>query len=294
MTHTERRQRLRRLFAGSQCLIPASVYDPISARIAESAGFEAALFSGSAASAVTLAAPDINLLTLSELAAQAARISRASTLSLVIDADHGYGNALNAMRTVQELEWAGAALISLEDTVIPVPYGRALTDVDLISQEEMAGKLRAALSAREDPALMIAGRLSGLAVEGLERTVARARAYAATGVEAIFLLKPTGLAQIQAVHEASGLPLIVALAPPAISRTDMARFGVRVASQGHQPLAASIKALQETYAALARGATAEELKGSIASHDDMRKVMRSEEYRKWHAEFMGGKQPPNI
>src|SRR6266850_4125637 len=109
MDHTERRKKFRAVLAGSKCLSPASVFDPLSARVAESVGYEIGMLAGSVASNTTLAAPDLIVLTMTEFAEQIRRITRASTLSLLVDADHGYGNALNVMRTVQEFEHAGAA-----------------------------------------------------------------------------------------------------------------------------------------------------------------------------------------
>jgi 2-methylisocitrate lyase-like PEP mutase family enzyme len=102
MSHTEQRQKLRAIFAGTQCFSPATVYDALSARVAESVGFQIGMLAGSVASNTTLAAPDLIVITLTEFADQVRRIMRSSNLSLVVDADHGYGNALNAMRTVQE------------------------------------------------------------------------------------------------------------------------------------------------------------------------------------------------
>ena len=101
MSHTEQRKRLRAIFAGSKCLSPASVYDALSARVAEAVGYEIGMLAGSVASNTTLAAPDLIVLTLTEFADQIRRIMRAANLSLIVDADHGYGNALNVMRTVE-------------------------------------------------------------------------------------------------------------------------------------------------------------------------------------------------
>src|SRR5215470_19519215 len=109
MNWTPRRERFRALLAGSRCVHPGSVFDPISARIAEDLGFEIGMFAGSVASMAVLGAPDLIVLTLSEFAAQAYRINRAGGLPLLVDADHGYGNALNVKRTVEELETAGVA-----------------------------------------------------------------------------------------------------------------------------------------------------------------------------------------
>src|SRR6202166_3859393 len=144
MDWTERRTRFRDLLAGNRCVHPGSVYDAISARIAEDLGFEVGMFSGSIGSMSVLGAPDLIVLTLSEFAAQAYRICRAGNLALMVDADHGYGNALSVKRTVEELETAGIAGMSIEDTDLPNPFGT--TKPRLISIAEGVGKMKAALA----------------------------------------------------------------------------------------------------------------------------------------------------
>ena len=123
-----RRQKLRELLKGDSCIYPGSVYDPISARVAEDLGFESGMFAGSIASLTVLGAPDLIVLTLSELADQCHRICRAGELPLIVDADHGYGNALNVKRTVEELETAGIACLTIEDTLLPKPFGSKSTE----------------------------------------------------------------------------------------------------------------------------------------------------------------------
>src|SRR6185312_12270852 len=123
MDWTERRQRFRAILDGGRCVHPASVFDAISARIAEDLGFEIGMFAGSVASLAVLGAPDLIVLTLTEFAGQAYRICRAGNLALLVDADHGYGNALNVMRTVEELETAGVSALSIEDTALPAGFG---------------------------------------------------------------------------------------------------------------------------------------------------------------------------
>ena len=145
MGSTARRQAFRHILAGSACVHPGSVYDPISARIAESIGFECGMFAGSIASLTVLGAPDIVILTLTEFAQQILRITRASEIPLLVDADHGYGNALSVMRTVEELEIAGVAAMTIEDTALPTPFGT--TRPSLLSHDEGLGKIRAALAA---------------------------------------------------------------------------------------------------------------------------------------------------
>ncbi|CAN0458261.1 unnamed protein product, partial [Phaeothamnion confervicola] len=203
-----RRERFRSLLGGGKCVYPGSVFDPISARIAEELGFEVGMFAGSVASMTVLGAPDLIVLTLSEFADQARRICRAGDLALLCDADHGYGNALNVMRTVEELEMAGVAGLSIEDTELPSPFG-SLGKPRLLSIAEGVGKMRAAIAARRDPRLVIAGRTGAPSISGVADTIARAKAYAATGVDAIFIVGIKTRADLEAVAAQVKLPLIL-------------------------------------------------------------------------------------
>src|ERR1700742_1271656 len=161
MAFRKRREALRAILSGAACIRPGSVYDATSIRIAEDLGFEVGMFGGSVASLAVLGDPDIALITLTELAEQMRRMSRAAALPVLVDADHGYGNALNVRRTVQELEMAGAAGLTIQDTLLPQAYGQGTTE--LISQDEAVGKVSAALDARNDPALVIVGRTGAAA-----------------------------------------------------------------------------------------------------------------------------------
>ncbi|OGA37477.1 MAG: hypothetical protein A3G24_08845 [Betaproteobacteria bacterium RIFCSPLOWO2_12_FULL_62_13] len=286
MNHNERRKRLRRVFNGSSCVSPASVYDPLSARLAQTVGFEIGIFSGSLACATTLAAPDLNLVTLTEFAEQVRRIMRVSDLSLVVDADNGHGNALNTMRTIEELEFAGVSLISIEDLALPMRFSQPEGATELVSLEEMAGKIKAAVRARQDDDLMIAGRTAALTCEGRPSAVARARAYAHAGADAIFLVGAKTLDDIEAVHRAAGLPVIVGLGPPALSRKDMAARGARMLTQGHQPLAAAVNALRETYEHFLGGGSPAELEKKIASREQMEQLVFCDEYRQRQRQYL--------
>ena len=286
MNHSEQRKRLRAVLAGSKCLSPASVYDPLSARVAESVGYEIGMLAGSVASSTTLAAPDLIVLTLTEFADQIRRIMRASKLSLIVDADHGYGNALNVMRTIQELEHAGVSALSIEDTALPMRFGQAEGTDELISTEEMVGKLRAAVEARRDSSLIIAGRTAALKAEDTERAVARAKAYAATGVDAIFIVGLEKLEQIEAVHAAVKLPIIVGSAPASLKREDLAARGARILLQGHLPIAAAVKAVHEIYTHLFSGGAPADLKAKVASAQEMERLINGESYKKWQREYL--------
>ncbi|HEX2830835.1 MAG TPA: oxaloacetate decarboxylase [Burkholderiales bacterium] len=285
MTHTERRNRLRELIAGNQCLSPASVYDALSARVAKSVGYEIGMLAGSVASNSTLGAPDLIVLTMTEFADQIRRITRASDLPLLVDADHGYGNALNVMRTVEECEHSGVSAMSIEDTILPTRFGNTGGE-ELISIPEGVGKMKAALAARSDPSLVIAGRTSALKVEGLEGALARAKAYAQCGVDAIFLVGVETIEQVKAVHDATKLPIIVGSAPASIKREDFAAAGARILLQGHQPIAAAVKALREVYEHLHKGGAPAALKDKIASNDEMNAMTRNDIWKGWQKDWL--------
>src|SRR6201994_4494584 len=185
MAFRKRREALRAILSRSSCIHPGSVYDATSIRIAEDLGFEVGMFGGSVASLAVLGDPDITLITLTEIAEQMRRMSRASALPVMVDADHGYGNALNVRRTVHELETAGGGGHFHQDWLLPQAYGQAKTQ--LISLEEAVGKMKAALDGRGDPSLVIVGRTGAASITGLPDAIARARAYEATGGDALFL-----------------------------------------------------------------------------------------------------------
>jgi carboxyvinyl-carboxyphosphonate phosphorylmutase len=283
MHWTDRRERYRELIHGNECLHPGSVYDAISARIAEDLGFEVGMFAGSIGSFSVLGAPDLIVLTLTEFAAQAYRINRAGKLPLMVDADHGYGNALNVMRTIQELESAGVAGIMIEDTVLPRAFGEKKPG--LISVEEGIGKMRAALRAREDKALTIIGRTSAAAFSSPQDALARAKAYEKVGVDAMFFAGGVTRELIEMLHAELKIPIMLGGGGGDLEKAWLGSMGVRIALQGHQPFSAAVQAVHDTLKALREGTKPSALTG-IASADLMAKVTRSDEYKAWTDEFL--------
>jgi carboxyvinyl-carboxyphosphonate phosphorylmutase len=282
---SERRERFRAILSGAKCVYPGSVFDPISARIAEDLGFEVGMFAGSIASLTVLGAPDIIVLTLTELAHQAHRICRAGALPLLCDADHGYGNALNVMRTVEELETAGVAALSIEDTALPQPFG-GNGKPQLLSIDEGVGKMRAAIEARGDLGLAIAGRTSAASITSVADAIVRAKAYEAAGVDAIFLVGVKTRSELDTIAGAIRLPLILGGAgKELLDLTYLAERGVRVCLQGHQPFMAAVRAVHDTLKALREGTPAERLDG-IAGEQMMKRVMRSDEYARWAKDWL--------
>ena len=285
MLLSERRARYRQVLQGNVCVHPASVFDAMSARIAESLGFEVGMFAGSTGSATVLGAPDIIVMTLTEFADQILRICRAGTLPLMVDADHGYGNALNVMRTVEELETAGVSGLTIEDTVLPTAFGA--TGESMISIAELTGKLRAAVAARQDPSLVVIGRTNGLKLSGIPETLERVKAAQDTGVDAIFLVGGTKRAEVEAVHKVCRLPLILGGATPELSdRGWLAEHGVRIALQGHQPLYASVKAVYDTLKHLREGGSTAALKDKVASEDLLDIALKQKAYKRWQSEYL--------
>lgn len=285
MAFRKRREALRSILSGSSCIRPGSVYDATSIRIAEDLGFELGMFGGSVASLAVLGDPDIALITLTELAEQMRRMSRAADLPVLVDADHGYGNALNVRRTVQELEAAGAAGLTIEDTMLPQAYG--VTKTQLISLEEGVGKIKAALDGRGDPTLVIMGRTGAASVTSIEDAIARARAYEAAGVDALFFTGVKTPAELDAIAAATTLPIVLGGAPEEMSDPGaLAGQRVRIALQGHAPFAAATQAVHETLKALREGQSPKTLKG-LASSELTGRAMREADVKARSAEFLG-------
>jgi 2,3-dimethylmalate lyase len=201
--------RLRALLAGPGPLIAPGAYDALSARLVEEAGFDVVYMTGFGTTASLIGRPDVGLLTGAEMVDNARRIVSAVDVPVIADADTGYGNALNVLRTVQLYEQAGVAGIQLEDQVAPKKCGH-MSGKAVIQTSEMVGKIRAAVAARQDPDLVIIARTDAAAVSGVADAVARGRAYAEAGADLLFVEAPTSEADIEAVAtELSGVAPLV-------------------------------------------------------------------------------------
>jgi len=284
-SHHEMRNAFRALLASSSCFHTASVFDPLSARIAADLGFEVGILGGSVASLQVLAAPDLALITLSEFAEQATRIGRVARLPVIADADHGYGNALNAMRTVIELERAGVAALTLEDTLLPAQFGRK--SYDLISVEEGVGKLQAARQARNDNALAIIARTHA-GVQSLPEVIQRTRAYQEAGADGICLVGVEDFSHLEAIAEDLRIPLMLVTYGNPQLRDDarLAGLGVRIVVNGHGAYFAAIKATYDSLReqrgiAIGNGLSASELATRYTCPD---------EYIAWAGQYMDVKE----
>ncbi len=284
MDWTPRRKAFREILEGDSCVFPASVWDPLSARIAEDLGFETMMLAGSVASMAVLGAPDLAVLTLTELADQAGRVNRAAKPPLIVDADHGYGNALNVGRTVEELEIAGGAALTVEDTELPRAFGSG-GGTRLLAVGEAVGKMRAALAARGDPALAVVGRTAAAGVTGIDDAVRRARAYREAGVDALFFTGLGGVGDVEALAGALDGPFLLGGAGTPADRDLLAARKVRACLQGHLPFAAAVQAARDVLAALRAGATPAGI-GGAAAPGTIDRLTRAADYRKRMRDFL--------
>jgi carboxyvinyl-carboxyphosphonate phosphorylmutase len=207
---------------------------------------------------------------------------------VLVDADHGYGNALNVRRTVQELEAAGAGGLTIEDTLLPQAFGEPKTQ--LISLEESVGKMKAAVDGRGDPSLVIMARTGAISITSLGDAIERARAYEDTGVDALFFTGVKSRQEIEAISVATRLPIVLGGAPEEMIDLEYLRnLRVKIALQGHAPFAAATQAVYDTLKALREGTSPKALKG-LASAELTGRVTREAQTKARIAEFLGLKK----
>lgn len=285
-SHQDLRRSFRELLASNSCYHTASVFDPMSARIAADLGFEVGILGGSVASLQVLGAPDFALITLSEFAEQATRIGRVAQLPVIADADHGYGNALNVMRTVVELERAGISALTIEDTLLPAQFGRKSTD--LITVAEGVGKIRAGLEARVDSEMAVIARTNA-AIVSVQEVISRTQAYERAGADGICMVGIRDFEHLEQIVEHLNVPIMLVTYgnPELHDDARLASLGVRISVDGHGAYFAAIKA---TYDSLREQrqivSTAAELSATELTHT----YTFPEDYIVWAKEYMNVKE----
>ena len=224
--------RLRELLNSGQTIVAPGAFDPLAARLVEEAGFAAVYMTGFGTSAALLGRPDVGLLTMTEMAGSAGRIAACVDIPLIADADTGYGNPLNVIRTVGAYEAAGVAGLHIEDQVAPKKCGHMEGKL-VISADEMAQKVRAAVDARTDPDFVVIARTDARAVEGLDSALDRARRYRDAGADALFIEALVSEAEIEAAAAAfPDVPLLFNWAEggktPPVSLDRLTELGYRI------------------------------------------------------------------
>jgi len=240
---------LRKLLEEEKTLLVPGSYDAFSAKILKQAGFKVIYMSGSGVTASLTGMPDVGLLTMTEMVNQARNIVNAVDLPLICDADHGYGNPINVIRTVKEYERAGVAGIHIEDQVAPKKCGH-FEGKQIIHAEEMVKKIEAAIHAREDPAFLLIARTDARAVAGLDEAMVRARLYAQAGADMIFLEAPQSDSELKTItKELSDVPLLVNMVEggktPVLPFEDLEKMGFKIVLYPTSSIRTVAKTLQE-------------------------------------------------
>ena len=271
------REFFREVLSRPECTLAANIFDPLSARIAHLLGYEVCVLSGSVGKAANLGVPDGVLSNMSDVVDHCRRITRIADVSLMVDAEDGFGNAVNVVRTVREMEAAGVAGIEIEDNFVPRRFNVA--DPGLVSTEEQVGKLEAAVAARTDPTTVIVARSAALGLCPLDEALERVRAYSQTGAEALMLTGAQSREQLEAVHQATSLPLCV-LSPPADARNDQAFLdsNMRILMLGNPTFTIAVKAIHDSLKHLKDGGAIEDLPGQQATPELLRQVNRTDEF----------------
>ena len=280
------RERFRTVLSTPECTLAANIFDPLSARIAHMLDYEVCFLSGSVHKVANLAMPDIVLVNMSDLVDVCRRITRIAEVSLMHDGEDGFGNAVNVVRSVKELEAAGVAAIEIEDAIPPTKFNQQ--DLGLFSQAEQVGKLEAAVAARTDPMTVIVARTTALAQFPLDEALERIRAYSQTGVEAIRLAGLKTREQLEAVHKATPLPLTV-LSPPDNMMDDMdflAANGVSIVMAGNPAFGMAIQAIYDSFKHLKDGGSVADLAPREASAELIRQVNRTDEFIQLQEQYL--------
>lgn len=267
--------RLRQLLEQTRAVTAPGVADALGARLVTQHGFEAIYMTGAGTTAVRLGMPDVGLLTMTEMADNAARIADASGLPLVADADNGYGGVLNVRRTVQAFERAGVAGLHIEDQVMPKRCGH-LMGKQLIPVEEMVSKVKAACDARIDGDLLIIARTDAIAVEGLDRALERAEVYRQAGADAIFLDAP-GPDDLARIGSRFTVPIVYNVAAsrktPLLGKEEIERLGFKLIIYPNWVLLAAISAASRVLSTLKQTGSIASLADEIANFHEFFDLM---------------------
>ena len=283
------RQVLKRLLGRDELLIAPGCFDGLSARLVEEAGFEAAYLSGGAV-ARSLGIPDIGLVTMSETIERAAQVVAAVKLPIIADADTGYGNAVNLVRTVREFERIGVAAIHIEDQITPKRCGH-LDGKEVIALGEMEKKLEAALAARTDSEFCIIARTDARGVHGFDDAIARARSFAKLGVDAIFVEAPQSEQELAEIpRRIPDVPLLVNVfkggKTPMLPIKRLQQMGYRIAIYPSETQRAAIHAMRMALATLKRDGTTESIDEALTTFKERDRVVGLDDWQKIERQYL--------
>lgn len=284
---------LRRVFKQflkrDKLLVAPGCFDGLSARLVEEAGFEAAYFSGGAV-ARSMGLPDIGLVTMSEVIERAAQVVSAVKIPVIADADTGYGNAINLVRTVREYERVGVTAIHIEDQITPKRCGH-LDGKEVISLPEMIKKLEAALASRADPNFCIIARTDARGVHGLDDAISRARAFAQLDVDAVFVEAPQSESELEQIPRALlNIPLLVNVfkggKTPMLPVERLEKMGYRIAIYPSETQRAGIYAMRQALSLLKREGTTEAMDEALTTFKQRDTIVGLDDWQELERKFL--------
>lgn len=280
---------LRRLIASKRTIVAPGAYDALSARIIEQAGFPAVYMTGFGTTASLIGRPDVGLLTMSEMAGHARRIVQAIEVPLIADADTGYGNPLNVIRTVREYESAGVSAIHIEDQITPKKCGH-MENKQLIAPTEMVAKILAAIEARRSADFLIIARTDARAVEGIDSALRRARMYREAGADVLFVEAPQSEKEVELVaSELADMPLLFNFAEggktPPIAFERLGELGYRIVIFPIAALLAATTAVRRVAAEIRASGTPAALLGELISFAEFNQMIGLPEIQQLEQRF---------
>lgn len=288
-------KRFRELLARPQILIVPGAFDALSAKLAERAGFEAVYMTGAGTVNAVAGLPDIGLLSLTEVASNAGYITNAVRIPVFADADTGYGNALNVMRTVRTYEQAGLAGLHIEDQVSPKRCGH-VAGKECVPLDEMVGKIRAAAAARSDPDFVIIARTDSKAPLGFDEAVKRGRAYAAAGADIVFPEALQTKEEFAAYAREIRAPLLANMTEfgktPYLTAKEFEELGYRIVIYAVSALRVALKAMQAFYADLRRNGTQTGWLDRMMTRAELYDLVEYARFTEYEREFLGDANDP--
>ncbi len=282
--------RLRNLLKKPGIIVAPGAHNAFTAKIIEqTGGFQAVYMTGSGAAMSLLGEPDVGLLTMTEMVTQARNIANAVSLPVIADADTGYGNAINVGRTVREYERAGVAAIHIEDQITPKKCGH-FEGKQVISQNEMVGKIRAAVDAREDPDFVLIARTDARAVLGLEKAIERAQAYVEAGADVIFVEAPQSLEELKIIVRSINVPILVNMdegtKTPLLTVRELEEMGYKIVIFPRSAPSAAAKAIQELMKVLKETGTTQSFTGRIVTFEERNQITGLARYKEMERKYL--------
>ncbi|PSC05459.1 carboxyvinyl-carboxyphosphonate phosphorylmutase [Alsobacter soli] len=274
-------ERLKAILARRNAVTVPGAANGLFARVIEDLGFEVVYVTGAGVANMRLGAPDIGLTTVTEVADTVAAIADCVSLPLIVDADTGFGNAVNMVRTIRVLERAGAAGIQIEDQVFPKKCGH-FNGKDVISTQEMVQKIKAAADSRHDQNLQIIARTDAAAVEGIDRAIERAQAFVEAGADVTFVEAPTTLDQLARIPREIGVPQVANIVfggrTPDPGREKLAEMGFSIVLYANAALQAALRASYEVLGALKAEGRLDSVADRLASFEERQRAVAKDEW----------------